>query len=100
MFLLCSNNTDAFGRASVSLFYRVRVFGVVRGPWRATLVRARRDALEAGVGSYDEDQRFFLDAAANIESVHEYELMRSGEEYPGSYRRKPDPVSLSVRRQA
>lgn len=84
----------------MSLFYRVSVFGVPKGPWRATIPAVRRDAIEAGVGNYDEDHRFFLDAVASIDAAHENELIRSGAEYPGSYRRKPDQELLLAHRQA
>lgn len=92
--------SERLGERRVSTFYRVTAFGKPRGPWRATLPSARRDAVEAGLGAFDEDQRFFLDGIADIETAHENELIRSGAVYPGSYRKIHGQVRLSVRLQA
>ena len=88
------------GERRVCLYYRVTAFGRPRGPWRATMTAARRDAIDAGLGQYDDEQRFFLDGVADIESAHEYELMRVGAEYPGSCKKRPAQESLPARRQA
>lgn len=77
------------GERGVCVFYRVTAFGSPRGPWRATVPAVRRDAIDAGLGAFDDEQRFFLDAVADIETAHEYELMRVGAEYPGSCKKKP-----------
>ena len=82
------------------MFYRVTAFGSPRGPWRATMPAVRRDAIDAGLGAFDDDQRFFLDAVANIETAHEYELIRLGAEYPGSCKKRLDQELLRALRQA
>jgi hypothetical protein len=58
------------------LFYRVRVLGEPRGPWRRSRRQAERDAVALNVGSFADDGRCYLDVLATIEDVHEYELMR------------------------
>jgi hypothetical protein len=88
------------GERRVCLFYRVVAFGRPRGPWRTTMAAARRDAIDAGLGSFDDEQRFFLDAVADVETVHEYELMRVGAEYPGSCRKRLGQERLQLRPQA
>lgn len=94
MFLIVAR----LGERLVCVFYRITAFGQPRGPWRTSKQSVRRDAIEAGLGAYDEDRRFFLDAIANIQTVHENELIRSGVEYPGSCMKKRDPKPLLVRR--
>jgi len=39
--------------------YRVTCFGRPRGPWRETKEEARRDAIDLGLGSYDEYGQWF-----------------------------------------
>ena len=47
--------------------YRVTVFGEPRGPWRDSRQRAHRDAIELGLGEYDEWGRFWITVPAAIE---------------------------------
>lgn len=47
--------------------YRVTVFGRPRGPWRQQRKQAQRDAIELGMGEYDEWGRFFVTVPADIE---------------------------------
>lgn len=47
--------------------YRVVVFGRARGPWRFDKVQANRDAMEIGLGSYDECGVFYVTVPADIE---------------------------------
>lgn len=82
------------------LFYRVVVFGEIKGPWRPSKRLARMDAIELGVGEFDEWGKFFVDATAEIEWKHEYEFMRSGEAHPASCRTIPAQVPQSVLRRA
>lgn len=100
MFLECSTFSKRPGERRVYLYYRVTAFGRPRGPWRTTIRAARRDAIDAGVGQYDDDHRFFLDAIADIESMHEYELMRVGAEYPGSCKKRRAQELILAHRQA
>ena len=58
----------------MALFYRITAFGKPRGPWRATKRLARFDAVEMQLGSFDEEGRFFLDAIAGLEWIHEDQL--------------------------
>lgn len=53
------------------LFYRVREFGRPKGPWRACRRQAERDALELGLGDFDEWGTFFVAVPAEIEELHE-----------------------------
>lgn len=84
----------------MSHFYRLTVFGNPRGPWRTSRRRAQADAIEAEAGSFAEDGRFYLDAGAEFQCVHEYEFMRRGEECPSSYRKIPGRESGLVLRRA
>lgn len=83
-----------------SLFYRITAFGKPLGPWRASEKRAESDAAGLELGSYDEWGKFFVDAGAEIESAHEYELMRRGEAHRAGYTRTPAQGLSPVRRQA
>lgn len=47
--------------------YRISMFGRSMGPWRADIKQARRDAIEHGLGSYDEWGRFYLTVPGEIE---------------------------------
>jgi hypothetical protein len=53
------------------LIYRVKAFGRPKGPWRRVKSQAERDALEAGLGQYDEWGTFFISVPGEIEEVHE-----------------------------
>ena len=55
----------------MSLFYRVCSFGKPRGPWRPTKRQAQQDAIELGLGEYDEWGKFFVSVPGDIEAVHE-----------------------------
>jgi hypothetical protein len=46
---------------------RVVVFRRPQGPWRRSLRQAHADAIELGLGSYDEDGTFFITVPADIE---------------------------------
>lgn len=58
------------------LFYRIKVMGEVRGPWRPSRRLAERDAAGLNAGAFAEDGKFYLDVFAAIEEAHEYELKR------------------------
>lgn len=53
------------------LFYRVRFCGRPKGPWRPVRQQAERDAIELGLGEYDEWGKFFVSVPAEIEEVHQ-----------------------------
>ncbi|PNU02617.1 hypothetical protein A8V01_08955 [Novosphingobium guangzhouense] len=53
------------------LLYRVRVFGKPRAPWRRVKKQAQQDALELGLGSFDEWGKFFVSVPGEIEELHE-----------------------------
>lgn len=53
------------------LLYRVRMFGQPKAPWRRVKRLAEQDALDLGLGSFDEWGKFFVSAPAEIEEVHE-----------------------------
>lgn len=53
------------------LYYRVRMFGEAKGPWRPLKRQAEHDALELGLGDYDEWGDFFVSVPGEIEEVHE-----------------------------
>lgn len=55
----------------MSLCYRVRVFGQAKGPWRRVKRQAHTDAIELGIGSYDEWGTFFVSVPGDIEELHE-----------------------------
>lgn len=55
----------------MSLFYRVKVFGTPRGPWRPVRRQAQQDAIELGLGEYDEWGKFFVSVPGEIEELHE-----------------------------
>lgn len=55
----------------MSLCYRVRVFGKPQGPWRRVKHQAHQDALELGIGAYDEWGKFFVSVPGEIEELHE-----------------------------
>lgn len=59
------------------LFYRVRMFGKPQGPWRAHKRQAERDALELGLGDYDEWGKFFVSVPGEIEELHERFVRKS-----------------------
>lgn len=75
----------------MALFYRVVAFGAVRGPWRVTKRLAEADAAAQGLGAYDEADRFYLDAGADFEWVHEDRLNEPGAASRGSSTRIPGP---------
>ena len=84
----------------MSLYYRVVAFGKPRGPWRATSKQAEVDAAGQELGCYDEWGMFFTEAFAEIESAHEYDLMRRGEGHRAMCTKRHDQGSLQVRRRA
>lgn len=84
----------------VALYYRVTAFGQAHGPWRATKKRAERDAVEAGLGSYDERGRCYLDAGADLEWMHEWEWAKTYGAHPASCTRTHGQGSSQARRQA
>jgi hypothetical protein len=55
----------------MSLCFRVRVFGKPQGPWRRVRKQAQQDAIELGIGTYDEWGKFFVSVPGEIEEVHE-----------------------------
>lgn len=81
-------------------FYRIVMFGKPEGPWRRSTRLARLDAIEKGVGSFDEDRRFWLSAGAEIESIHEYELTRTDAARPAWNTRIPGQGSSLARARA
>ncbi len=50
-------------------FYRVISCGRERGPWRVDREQARRDAIDQGLGSYDEWGKYFDVVPGRIEQV-------------------------------
>jgi hypothetical protein len=50
-------------------WYRVMVGNDARGPWRAKLDEARRDALDIGLGSYDEYGQWYDTVPGRIVGV-------------------------------
>lgn len=84
----------------MSLFYRVEAFGKPCGPWRSSKRQAHRDAEEAGLGAFDDGGRFYLDAVANLRSMHAYEFMRLGVECPGVCKTTPAPTPSQARLRA
>lgn len=61
----------------MSLFYRVSSFGKAQSPWRATRRLAQQDAVELGLGEYDEWGRFYVSVPGEIEWIHVNELRRA-----------------------
>lgn len=82
------------------LRYRVLVFGKPQSPWRATKERAERDAETLGVGARDEWGVFYLSGEADLEEVHEYELMRLAEASRAQSMTKPGQEPQSAHPQA
>lgn len=83
----------------MSLYFRVSAFGKPKGPWRSTEKRAQADAIEHGLGGYDEWGVFFLSAEANMDWIHENEIRRTGAAHPASNRRIPARESSQAHRQ-
>lgn len=50
-------------------FYRVVSFNQPRGPWRAEREQARRDAIEQGLGEYDDFGRYFSTVPGAIQRL-------------------------------
>jgi hypothetical protein len=50
-------------------FYRVVCFAEARGPWRAEREQARRDAIEQGLGSYDDLGRYWSTVPGAIQRL-------------------------------
>lgn len=50
--------------------YRAVCFGVAAGPWRLRLTAARRDAIGAGLGCYDEFGSYFDIVPGDIQIKH------------------------------
>jgi hypothetical protein len=48
--------------------YRVVEFGQPKAPWRTTRQKALQDAVELGLGSYDEWGQFYITIPAEIEA--------------------------------
>jgi len=55
----------------MSLCFRVRVFGRPKGPWRRVRQQAQQDAVQLGIGQFDEWGKFFVSVPGEIEEVHE-----------------------------
>jgi hypothetical protein len=89
MFRVCSFSGCKFGRCYVSLYFRVSAFGKPKGPWRSTEKRAQADAIEHGLGGYDEWGVFFLSN----------EIRRTGAAHPASSRKIPARESSQAQRQ-
>lgn len=53
------------------LLYRLRVFGEPKAPWRRVKTQAQQDAIELGLGSFDEWGKFFVAVPGDIEELHE-----------------------------
>lgn len=47
--------------------WRVTSFGKAAGPWRRTRALARRDAIDLGLGEFDEHGQFYLIVPGDIE---------------------------------
>jgi hypothetical protein len=60
----------------MSLFYRVSAFGQPRGPWRSSRRRAQLDAVDLGLGEFDEWGRFYVAVPGDIEWIHENQLRK------------------------
>ena len=58
------------------LRYRVKRMGRPTGEWHPSRRRAEQEALALGLGTYEDDGRFYLHPFGDIEEVHEYELRR------------------------
>jgi hypothetical protein len=74
MFTFCSHNgprRSNDSRGAWMLFYRVREFGKPKGPWRVSKRLAQQDALDLGLGEYDEWGIFFVHVPGEIEELHE-----------------------------
>jgi hypothetical protein len=50
-------------------WYRVTCFGKPRGPWRDDEEQARQDAIELGLGGYDEWGQYFDTVPGGIQAV-------------------------------
>ena len=50
-------------------FYRVVCFGKARGPWRSCRDQARRDAIEQGLGDYDDFGTYFSTVPGAIQRI-------------------------------
>lgn len=50
-------------------FYRIACFGKPCGPWRAQRDQARRDAVDQGLGAFDERGTFFTVVPGTIQSI-------------------------------
>ena len=48
------------------------------GDWHPSRRRAEQEAFALGLGTYEDDGRFYLHPFGDIEEVHEYELRRIG----------------------
>ncbi len=60
------------------LLYRVRMFGEPKAPWRRVKKQAQQDALELGLGSFDEWGKFFVSVPGEIEELHERFVTEGG----------------------
>jgi hypothetical protein len=47
--------------------YRVVSFGQAKGPWRLERVQAQNDAVDEGLGSFDEYGQFWITVPGDIE---------------------------------
>jgi len=50
-------------------FYRVVCFGKPRGPWRLDREQAQRDAVNEGLGSFDDHGAFWATVPGDIETM-------------------------------
>lgn len=50
--------------------YRVVSFGQPKGPWRIELKQAQEDAVDQGLGSFDEWDKFWATVPGDIEVTH------------------------------
>lgn len=57
-------------------YWRITVFGAAKGPWRSDRRLARQDAIELGLGSYDEWGVFYTTVPGHIEVCDEMSLKR------------------------
>lgn len=86
----------------MALYYRVCSFGKPLAPWRPTQRLARLDAVELGVGEFDEWGKFYLSAGSELAWVHENEIRKRAlaDRYPSGCRNTRDPAPTPALRQA
>lgn len=58
--------------------YRITMFGKGMAPWRSNIKQARRDAIEHGLGSYDDWGKFYVTVPGEIEmQIVEHQAVRT-----------------------